>query len=106
MSDFGDGRYVVGRKDHRCVACYSIIPKGEDHYHYQGIYAGDWQNWRMHRECEGAYDKASREDGVYEFVSGDFPVPERISALMKGILTPAIAPESAESRQKQEESRP
>ena len=83
MSDFGEGGYVIGRKEYRCVACYSRITNGESHYHYRGLYEGEWQNWRMHRECEAAYDKASREDGVYEFIPGDFPAPERIAALSK-----------------------
>lgn len=75
MSDFGEGKWVSGTKAHRCVACYSVIPQGESHYHYKGMYGGEWQNWRMHPECYEAWDK----DGCEEFISGEFPVPERIA---------------------------
>lgn len=74
MRDFGDGLWVVGRKDHRCDACHARIPKSEKHYNYRGMYDGDWQNWRMHEECFKAFNTAG--DG--EFMGGEFPVPERI----------------------------
>lgn len=74
MSDFGEGKWVVGRIAHRCVACYYFIPKGEEHYHFKGMWEGEWQDWRMHRECEAAH----RADGCEEFLPGDYPVPERI----------------------------
>lgn len=77
MSDFGEGRTLIGRKDYRCEACYAKIPKGEPHYNYRGTYGGDWQNWRMHSECYEAYE----QDGFEEFISGDYPVPERIRQL-------------------------
>lgn len=74
MADFGDGKWVKGTKRHRCVACYGPIPEGESHYHYRGMYSGDWQNWRMHKECHDSWDA----DNCDEFTPGDFPVPERI----------------------------
>ncbi len=73
MSDFGDGKWVVGRKDHRCEACLWVIPDKESHYQFKGMYDGEWQNWRMHRECYDAY----YADDCGEFMPGDFPVPER-----------------------------
>lgn len=51
MSNFGDGEWHVGRKDHRCEWCGQSIPKGETFFHYKGIFEGEWQNWRMHNEC-------------------------------------------------------
>ena len=47
MSGFGEGRWMVGRKDHRCEYCYGSIPQGEEFYHYRGMFDGEWQNWRM-----------------------------------------------------------
>ena len=79
MSNFGEGVWVVGNKPHHCVACDGPIPLNERHHHYRGIYGGDWQNWRMHTECYEAY----ATDGYGEFIKGDFPVPERIAALME-----------------------
>lgn len=77
MSDFGDGHWVVGRKHHRCGGCGAQIPKGERHFHYRGIYGGDWQNWRMHKECHDSHEA----DGAEEFIDGDFPVPDRIRVM-------------------------
>ncbi len=82
MSDFGNGIWVNGRKIHYCGACGARIPKGEEHYSYRGMYGGDWQNWRMHRECEESFSR----DGSGEFMEGDTPVPERILAMFKGMV--------------------
>lgn len=81
MSDFGEGNWIKGRKDHRCAGCGARIPKGEDHYNYRGIYGGDWQNWRMHEECHAAYDA----DGDDEFIEGDYPVPDRIRSMYEQV---------------------
>ena len=75
--DFGGGRHIVGRKNHRCEACYGLIPRGETHYLYEGMYEDEWQYWRMHEECFEAYDA----DGMGEFSPGDMPKPDRIKAL-------------------------
>lgn len=72
--DFGGGKWVVGRKLHRCTACYALIAKGESHYNYRGMYENEWQNWRMHKECFDAWDA----DGCEEFMPGDFPAPDRL----------------------------
>lgn len=74
MSDFGEGIWVIGRKPHRCDGCGAIIPKGESQYNYRGKYGGEWQNWRMHKECFDAWDA----DDSGEFMTGDMEVPERI----------------------------
>lgn len=79
MSDFGEGRHIVARKDHRCQGCLSKIPKGEMHYQFKGAYEGEWQNWRMHEECFADWDI----NGCEEFMPGDLPVPDRIRELMK-----------------------
>jgi hypothetical protein len=72
--DFGEGRHIKGRTDHRCEACFGTIPKGVEHYHFKGQYGGDWQNWRMHEECFEKYDA----DGENEFFPGDSPMPEGV----------------------------
>jgi hypothetical protein len=76
--DFGDGGWVMGRKQHRCEACLGPIPKGEKHYHYQGKYDDEWQNWRMHEECHAQY-----LDGGDEFWPGDMPMPDRVRVLVR-----------------------
>lgn len=51
MSDFGETTFHVVRKNHRCEWCGEMILKDEECAHYQGKFEGEWQNWRMHREC-------------------------------------------------------
>lgn len=74
MNDFGKGVWLAGKKNHRCEACYAVIPAGERHFHFKGMYHGDWQNWRMHTECHDSHEA----DGCEEFMPGEFPVPDRI----------------------------
>ena len=75
--DFGEGKWIVGRKRHRCVACQGPIPKGENHYHQTGMWEGEWQDWRAHRECHDAW----AADGYGEI--GDCgEVPDRVLAIM------------------------
>jgi len=80
MSDFGDGKWIVGRKPHRCDACYGPIPEGERHFNYRGMWEGEWQNWRMHEECHAVWDT----DDCGEFSAGDFEMPERVRLLARG----------------------
>ena len=77
MSDFGRSEYPTAAKDHRCEYCYGRIPKGEEHVHFTGVYEGEWQNWRMHRECSDDFDSG----GEFEFVPGAAEMPERVKAL-------------------------
>lgn len=64
MSDFANFTWPIGRKDYRCEWCGQIIPKGEKHLHFAGIWEGDWQNWRMHSEChEGMQLEDPYNDG-------------------------------------------
>lgn len=78
MSDFGESKRVVGIKKHRCEYCYGPIPKGESHLNYRGMYAGEWQNWRMHDECYEDF----HVNGDDEFMPGEAPMPDRIMVLM------------------------
>jgi hypothetical protein len=78
MTDFGEGKFVVGRKSHRCDGCLGPIPKGESHYNFRGMYDGEWQNWRMHEEC---HDDFYRNNDEPEFNPGDFEMPDRVSAI-------------------------
>jgi hypothetical protein len=75
MSDFGETIELIGRKDHRCIACYEPIPKGESHKYFHGKWSGDWQDWRMHNECYNAMDDDDLNDG---FCPGEHPRPEVI----------------------------
>ena len=75
--DFGDGAWIVGRKEHRCEGCLGRIPKGEKHFQYKGRYDGVWQNWRLHEECHEDWISNQYE----EFMPGDMTVPERVARL-------------------------
>ena len=74
MSDFGEGKVVKVRKDCRCHWCGEGIAKGKEAFWFKGRWNGDWQDWRMHPECEAAY----REDDSYDegFTPFDNPRPE------------------------------
>ena len=80
MADFGEGKWVKGSKPHRCVGCWTQISKGEVHFNYHGRYDGDWQNWRMHKECQESWDV----NGCGEFTPGDFPIPDRLKEAANG----------------------
>ena len=78
--DFGEGKWIVGRVRHRCEWCSGPIPKGESHYQSKGMYDGEWQNWRMHAECQADYDL---NYGGGEFFPGDGTMPERVVAIIE-----------------------
>jgi hypothetical protein len=63
MTDFGDTIWPVARKDHRCVWCGESIQKGNKHAHFSGKWDGEFQDWRMHREC---YEDADISDELHE----------------------------------------
>ncbi len=79
MSDFGEGKWIVCRKSHRCEYCFGPIPRGERCFNYRGMYDGEWQNWRMHEECERDFELTAMEN----FMPGDAPMPDRIKRLVK-----------------------
>lgn len=79
MADFGEIHHVTGRKPHRCEMCFGVIPKGESHAHFKGMWQGEWQNWRMHEECYDASDK--QEIYIDGFTPGEGEKPERIKLL-------------------------
>ncbi len=62
--DFGETIWPVAAKDHRCEWCGETITKGEKHAHYKGKWEGEFQDWRMHRECnEDADNSDELQDG-------------------------------------------
>lgn len=69
MSDFGEGKTVKCRIEHRCEWCGEKIPAGDQAYYYSGVWEGDWQSWYMHPECEKACTKEPYywEDGFEPF---------------------------------------
>ena len=57
MSSFGGESQIKIRKDSRCDWCGETMKKGETVYRWKGMWEGDWQNWKMHNECEIAMRK-------------------------------------------------
>jgi len=43
---------VVGRKPHKCFLCGEMIPKGELHRVFVGVFDGELQRSRYHAECD------------------------------------------------------
>ncbi len=72
MSDFGDVRYPVARKAHKCEWCGEPIHVGERHPQFVGQWDGEFQHWRMHSECYGAVNWDDLVDGFmpYEHARG------------------------------------
>jgi len=68
MSDFGETKYPTAAKEHRCEWCGEPIVVGENHAHFAGKWDGEFQNWRMHRECySSASDNHELEDGFMPY---------------------------------------
>jgi hypothetical protein len=66
--DFGEGKEIVARKQHRCEWCLKPIERKEKHYHFKGKWDGDWQDWRMHLTCY-----ADADSDPYTLVDGFTP---------------------------------
>lgn len=77
MGDFGEGKWVLARKRHKCAGCGWRIPKGERHYHYNGRYRDEWQDWRLHAECFAVFETFDEP----EFMPGEIDPPQRIVTL-------------------------
>lgn len=76
MNDFGAMVRPIAAKQHSCWWCGRQIEKGEKHYHYSGMWQGDWQDWRMHNEC---YEQYEKEDDYGEgFALGEGEPPKRL----------------------------
>lgn len=66
-ADFVDYR-TVNRptKAHRCVWCHETIAIGERHLRYVGVWQGDFQDWRVHLECEPYLIHSDPSEGICE----------------------------------------
>jgi hypothetical protein len=73
---FADPTRPVARKPHRCIACYGMIPKGEQHWQQTGFYEGSAFRNRYHAECWDYLRDDGFEDG---FEPGSVPPPERLT---------------------------
>lgn len=74
MSDFGDYLRPTARKTYYCEWCGQTIPAGERHHQFKGKWEGEWQNWRMHDECQAAYEA----EGAGEFYPGEQERPPHV----------------------------
>lgn len=59
------------RKEHRCEWCNQKILKGEKHFHRSYRFEGNFNNGRMHLECELAMDKSDHGDLQDGWIPGD-----------------------------------
>lgn len=71
MSDFSNHSMLVARKEHRCEYCGEKILKGEKHIKFSGVFEGEFQNWRMHDECNTAW--CATEDEYFEPLVNERP---------------------------------
>jgi len=57
---------VRAAKPHWCVWCGNVrIVKGELHLRYVGKFEGDFQDWRIHKECADVLRKTCEADEGY-----------------------------------------
>lgn len=66
MSNFGRGVTVRARKNHFCEWCWSAILMGEEHYRFKGKWEGEFQDWRMHRDCRVAFEEESEGGEIHD----------------------------------------
>jgi hypothetical protein len=62
-SEFQSATVPKARKEYRCEYCGQKILKGEKHYKFNGVWEGDFKNWRMHLECEEAAQLEDLSEG-------------------------------------------
>lgn len=68
MTDFGETTFPTAAKDHRCIWCGETISKGMNHAHFAEKWDGEFQDWRMHRECyTDADDSEELEEGFMPY---------------------------------------
>lgn len=66
MSDFGEGSTVRARKEHTCGWCHDPIVVGEYHFRFVGKWQGEFQDWRMHSDCEDAHQNETDDGEICE----------------------------------------
>lgn len=54
MKTWNEFRYPVARKPWNCAHCKMKIMVGEKHAQYVGEWEGDFQDWRVHEDCQEA----------------------------------------------------
>lgn len=66
---------VRGRKEHRCVECKRVMPKGEEHEMCKGVWDGEWSTYRTCLPCRDLRNRISaikhKEYGDACYVYGD-----------------------------------
>jgi len=65
-------RFPVGRKDYSCEWCAQTIPKAEKHFHRTYIWENEFNDGRMHLECERAMHEVPREHLDEGWTPGDY----------------------------------
>ena len=84
MANFGDSKQVKLRKDKRCSWCGQVMKKGEVVYHFKGRWDGDWQNWKMHNECEQVYRNDEYCEEGFSLFNNTRPTTEQLPDQTKG----------------------
>ena len=75
MANFGDSKQVKLRKSKRCAWCGEDMKKGETVYHFKGRWGGEWQDWKMHNECEEAFHNEDCHDEGFSLYDNERPRP-------------------------------
>lgn len=79
MCGFGNSFDHVARFEHQCIWCGGPIPKGEKYSLWKGVFDGEWQRNKFHKECAGESD-VNTCDG---FIPGEGEMPERVRKIVE-----------------------
>lgn len=65
-------KHLVSRKQRPCIWCGEFILVGEGHVQQNGVYEGEFQSNRFHRECHPAMLRYFRESDEEDFTPHEF----------------------------------
>lgn len=77
---FSAPTFPAARKEHRCIACHTIIPVGERYVMQSGHHEDRAFRNRFHDECWNFLC----DEGDFEFEPGSIDPPQRLSATQAG----------------------
>lgn len=66
---FGEYRTVTKpRKSHKCEWCHQAIDS--DHLHFIGKFEGEFQSWRIHKDCRKPMEASGQYEDDYSICPG------------------------------------
>lgn len=78
MPGFDERKQVTTRKDHKCMGCVEVIPKGSKAIFHKGKYDEEFYRYHLHIECHQymVKKKSYLDSGVWENCVNDIKKEE------------------------------